>query len=715
MRSIDAVLSTTELSRRPTRAPDYKAETQGLLSLVKVLRQTPEDVLQAVADTALRLCGGDSAGLNLLTEDGERKVFRWHAVAGARARYRWTTTPRSDSPSGAAVDRNRTLLLSHLHRHFTQFAGLQPLPIEGLFTPILVGGSPVGTLWVVTHEDGHPFDPEDQRVLEDLATFAATAYETLTLAGTPEQRARSLQEHETELERRRADLAAADSLRARLAAIVESSDDAIISKDLEGVITSWNKGAERLFGYTADEVTGRSITLIIPRDRLHEEETILERLKQGLPIEHFETTRVRKDGTTVEVSLTVSPMKDASGRVIGASKTARDITDRKRADAELREADRRKSEFLAILAHELRNPLAPIRNALEILRLTLDQKGERPEIAVLDRQVGHVVRLVDDLLDLSRVSRGRIELRRKVVELAGIVNDAVEAVRPLSEEMCHELTVTRAAQRTHVNADPVRMVQVLGNLLSNACKFTDRGGRIRLIVEREGSQAVIRVQDSGIGIPSEQLARIFEMFAQVDASLERARGGLGIGLTLVKYLVEAHGGTVEARSAGVGQGSEFIVRLPVVPAPRPSPSPGPSGTGREQTIRRRILVVDDNRDATETLGKVLELGGHEVHTAHDGLEAVEAAARLQPDAVLLDIGLPGLNGYDAARRIREQPGGESTLLVALTGWGQPEDRRRAEEAGFDAHLVKPVNHANLAKLLLAGSSRRETSPDSRRQ
>src|SRR4029453_6517723 len=288
--------------------------------------------------------------------------FRWHAVAGSWSRYRWNTTPPDDSPSAVTLDRNRTLLFFRPHRHFTQFAGLEPLPTEALFTPISMGGQPVGTVWVVTHDGQHPFDAEDRRVLEDLATFAAFSYEVLTSTGTSEQRARKLQQHEEELQRRRAELATAEELRARLAAIVQSSDDAIISKDLQGVVTSWNGGAERLFGYTAAEAIGRPITIIIPADRLHEEQTILERLKRGEPIEHFETTRVRKGGTAIEVSLTVSPIKDDSGRVIGASKTARDITERKRADEELREADRRKSEFLAILAHELRNPLAPIRN-----------------------------------------------------------------------------------------------------------------------------------------------------------------------------------------------------------------------------------------------------------------------------------------------------------------------------------------------------------------
>jgi CheY-like chemotaxis protein len=291
------------------------------------------------------------------------------------------------------------------------------------------------------------------------------------------------------------------------------------------------------------------------------------------------------------------------------------------------------------------------------------------------------------------------------------VNDAVEGIRPLCDEMNHTLTVKIAPRRTYVNVDPLRLVQALGNLLTNACKFTDRGGCVQLTVDLEGTEAVIRVQDTGIGLAGDQLSSIFGMFAQVGASLERARGGLGIGLTLVKYLVEAHEGTVEARSAGIGQGSEFVVRLPVVPAPRPSRSWEPEPTDPMETTRRRILVVDDNPDATETLARILELGGHEVHTAHDGLEAVEAAARLQPDAVLLDIGLPRLNGYSAARRIRQQPGGAGVLLVALTGWGQPDDRRLAEAAGFDVHLVKPVNHGELARLLVAGSGRGGASAD----
>ncbi|MGH8607985.1 MAG: ATP-binding response regulator, partial [Gammaproteobacteria bacterium] len=309
-----------------------------------------------------------------------------------------------------------------------------------------------------------------------------------------------------------------------------------------------------------------------------------------------------------------------------------------------------------------------------------------------------MVRLVDDLLDVSRISRGKIELRKGRVELASAVNHAVEATKPLCERMNHELTVTLPPQPMYLNADPTRLAQVVGNLLTNACKFTDKGGRISLTVERERGEALLRVRDTGIGIAADQLPRIFKMFTQLDTSLERTQSGLGIGLTLVRELVEMHGGTVEAQSAGIGQGSEFVVRLPIL-VETPEPPPEPTVSEPTPTTARRILVVDDNRDSAESLAMLLELTGNQTHTAYDGLEAVEAAATFKPDVVLLDIGLPKMNGFEAARKIREQPWGTKMLLVALTGWGQDEDRQKSREAGFDGHLVKPVDHGALTKLL----------------
>ena len=748
-----------------------------------------------------------------------------------------------------------------------------------------------------------------------------------------------------------------EEARARLAAIVESSDDAIISKDLNGIITSWNKSAERVFGYTAQEVVGKPVTILIPRERFDEEPAILERVRRGERIEHYETVRRRKDGTLLDVSLTVSPVADSQGRVVGASKIARDITGRKRAeirlgeseerfaqfmrhlpglawiknaegrylyandaaevafgsplaelkgktdqdlfpletaaeftmndqralasgsgiqaietlkhtdgtvrhsivskfpvpgrdgkeitiggiafditeqkeaeqalreseqrfrlladsvpvliwmngldgcefvnreylqflertmeevqqmkwatalhsdDAEeylsayrrafedrkpfeaqvrmrrgdgeyrwlksaalprvatdgkflgyvgcsfditdvkqsqeaLSEADRRKNEFLAMLAHELRNPLAPIRNALEILRRTKDKtQAIQSASEMMERQIRQMVRLVDDLLDVSRISRGKIELRRGSIDLASAVTHAVEASRPLAESKGIELSVSLPPQPAYVNADPIRLAQVVGNLLSNACKFTSDGGRIWLTVELANTgdhspeRVSIRVRDTGIGIPSEQLDRIFDMFMQGDTSLERSASGLGIGLTLAKNLVELHEGTLEAYSAGTGQGSEFVVRLPLLAeAPKPA-SPDPVLTDARTAQTRRILIVEDNEDSADSLTILLNLAGHKTHTAYDGLEAIEAAATFRPEVILLDIGLPKLNGFEVARKIREQPWGQAMVLVALTGWGQDEDRRRSREAGFTHHLTKPIDPLALTNLL----------------
>ncbi len=370
--------------------------------------------------------------------------------------------------------------------------------------------------------------------------------------------------------------------------------------------------------------------------------------------------------------------------------------------AALKDSDRRKDEFLAMLAHELRNPLAPIRTSVQIVRA---KSPAVPELQwateVIERQVHQMARLVDDLLDVSRITRGKIELRKERVELAAIVRSAVEASRPLIENRGHELTVTVPSQPIHLEADPTRLAQVLLNLLNNAAKYMDRAGRIWLTAERAGDEVVIRVRDTGIGIPAEMLPRIFDLFTQVDRSLERAEGGLGIGLTLVRRLVEMHGGTVEAHSEGPGRGSEFVVRLPIAGPAEDREPQGAAGGGDEAAApaARRILVVDDNQDAAESLGMLLRALGHEVRTAHDGLEAVRAVPDFRPDVVLLDIGMPKLNGYEAARQIREQPGGAALVLVALTGWGQEEDRRLSHEAGFDHHMTKPVELADLQKLL----------------
>jgi PAS domain S-box-containing protein len=618
----------------------------------------------------------------------------------------------------------------------------------------------------------------------------------------------------------------ADEAKARLAAIVESSQDAIISKTIEGVIRTWNAGAEKIFGYTAAEAVGQPITIIIPPELLDEEAVILGKIARGERIEHYETTRVAKDGRKLHISLTVSPLRDAEGRVIGASKVARDmtarkeaeealgaselrfrtlaahapvgifttgpdgnhtfvnacwcglaglspaaalgqgwaralhpedrerilreweaavgaggpfaaeyrfrtpqgkvtwlqgqavglggdagqvagfigtltdITERKQAVEALQEADRRKDEFLALLAHELRNPLAPLRNGLQLMRLA---SGDADAIAktreMMDRQLSHMVRLVDDLLDVSRIGRGKMELRRARVLLAEVVNRAVETARPALEANGLLLTVALPPEPILLDADLTRLAQVLGNLLGNSAKYTGRGGSVRLAAALEGEQVRVTVEDTGIGIPAAALPNVFDMFSQVEPSFERSAGGLGLGLALVKTLVEMHGGTVEAASPGRGQGSTFTVRLPVL---KDRAEPLPEEAAEEVPAagsKRRILVVDDNSDAAVSMAMMLELLGNEVRTAGDGIEAVEAAGEFRPQVILMDMGMPTLDGYEATRRIREQPWGREMTIIALTGWGQQSDRVKSVKAGCNGHLVKPITWSDLEQLL----------------
>ncbi len=364
-------------------------------------------------------------------------------------------------------------------------------------------------------------------------------------------------------------------------------------------------------------------------------------------------------------------------------------------------ADRQKNEFLSMLAHELRNPLAPIRNAAEVLRMSgPDQPQVRWAREVIDRQLSHLVRLVDDLLDVSRITRGKIQLKPEPVDLAAVVGHAVEASRPAIEQAKHRLEVALPPEPVWVTGDAARLTQVLTNLLNNAAKYTDPGGRVALALAREGGEAVVRVWDTGVGIPADMLTAVFDLFTQVDRSLDRSQGGLGVGLTLVKRLVEMHGGSVAAHSDGPGKGSEFVIRLPALAAAE-APAAGANGRPPAAAGRLRVLLVDDNVDGAESLAALLRLAGHEVWLAHDGPGALEAAAGFRPDAAVLDIGLPGMDGYEVARRLRADPAAAPAVLVAVTGYGRDRDRERSREAGFDYHLVKPVDLAELHRALAA--------------
>jgi PAS domain S-box-containing protein len=788
-----------------------------------------------------------------------------------------------------------------------------------------------------------------------------------------------------------------------LAAIVASSEDAIVSKTLDGIITSWNKGAERLFGWTADEAIGRSIHLIVPPELRSDEQEILLRLRRGEPVEHLDVERLRKDGTRIHISVTISPVYDRHGHIIGASKTARDITarkaweaqllrneeaqrllvgihdatrgledpamvmreiatrvglhfnvnrcaygevgsnqdeltiprgytrdvptvagryplesfgpglaaamragdttvindvrvdpltaspkaqetfaamqigslvaaplvrssrlvailimsdaaprqwtpdeaslleqvaertlfavesaraatalresrdvmqlamstarmgawsrdlvldtvwwspeladiygfaaddtnydrarmvelirpedrerlsgivatalrdrrdyaaefefrhartgewrwmevrgravygndgaptmlyglgiditDRHRAVAALQEADRRKDEFLATLAHELRNPLAPISSGLHILKSSTDPSMAGTALEIMQRQVGQMVRLVDDLLDVARITTGKVELRCEPFDLAAAIADAAETSQLALADREQPFTITAPPRPIYVNADRTRLAQVFANLLNNSAKYSEPGQPVSIAFARDGGDAVVRVRDAGIGIHPEMLPRVFDMFRQADRTGGRSRGGLGIGLSLVRRITELHGGTVSAHSEGLGLGSEFVVRIPAMPeavagVPAGNVQHGQSGNGG--TARRRILVVDDNLDAAEALAALLAIDGHETRIAHDGPEAIELAKRFHPDVVFLDIGMPTLDGHETARLIRQQPWGKDMVLVALTGWGQHEDRRRSQDAGFNHHLVKPADPAVVLKLL----------------
>jgi PAS domain S-box-containing protein len=395
------------------------------------------------------------------------------------------------------------------------------------------------------------------------------------------------------------------------------------------------------------------------------------------------------------------PLKDECGRVVKWFGISTDIDDQKRLEAALEEAHRQKDEFLAMLAHELRNPLVPLRNGVYLLREAVSHAAAAQKLlGMMERQVKHLVRMVDDLLDVSRISRGQIDLRMGPLELAGAVAQAVETCRPFLEARRHELTVSLPAEPLPLEADPTRLAQAFGNLLNNSARYTPDGGHVWITAAREGSEVVVRVRDNGAGLPEELLpTRIFEPLTQASRTLARSEGGLGIGLTLVRKLVELHGGTVEAHSNGPGQGSEFVVRLPVAGAPRPVTfTEGARAAGDGPTRSRRVLLVEDSRDVADSLALLLTVKGHEVRIASDGLAALDVARAFRPDVVLLDIGLPKLDGLEVARRLRQEPG-QNVLLVTLSGYGTQDDHRRSREAGCDAHLVKPVDPEVLLGML----------------
>jgi two-component system CheB/CheR fusion protein len=497
------------------------------------------------------------------------------------------------------------------------------------------------------------------------------------------------------------------------ASLVEHSTDAIIVMDGTRHIRNWNRGAEEMYGYTRAEAQGKVTHEFLKTGGPPVSKVDAELERTGTWVGELRHTR--KDRAEIVVQSCQVLVRSPEGKPEAVLEINRDITDRLRDEAMLRrqaeaqrQADRRKDEFLAMLAHELRNPLAPVKNAVRVLRLSEGNEELMLQARdVLERQVEQLSRIVDDLLDMTRIAEGKIELRKERVKLSAIVQTAVESSRSIIESRGHKLAIHFPAKPLYLEADPARLAQVVTNLLNNAAKFTDERGEIVLTIEREtgarnsAGTVSISVRDSGIGIAPEMQPQVFEMFYQGDQSLERVRGGLGVGLTLVKSLVRAHGGTVEVKSDGVGRGSEFLVHLPLTsPPPATREEPAPKAAKKRRTPRR-VLVVDDNRDQAESLGMLLEIFGHQVRIAFDGNQALEIAQDFKPQMVLLDIGLPGMSGYELARRIREVPALEKTVLVAQTGWGEEADRQRSAEAGIDRHLVKPVDIQVVEEILEA--------------
>lgn len=482
-------------------------------------------------------------------------------------------------------------------------------------------------------------------------------------------------------------------------------DYAIFMLDADGNVVSWNEGAERIKGYAADEIVGKHFSRFYP-----DEDVRAGKCERGLRIARDEGRwedegwRVRKDGSRFFAHVIISALRDENGRVRGFAKVTRDVTERRAMEEELRRrteelgvANRRKDEFLAVLAHELRNPLAPIQNSCESLLKSVTDPRQRRALDIIQRQTMHLTRLVDDLLDIGRITRGRIELQKERVELRALIAGVVSAVRSIIDERQQILTQSLPDEDVWLDADPTRLSQVLMNILHNSIKFTERGGRIQLRARIDGSDAVIQVQDSGRGIEATLLPHIFDLFAQGSQTAPHLTTGLGVGLALVRQLVELHGGVVSASSGGYGQGSTFEVRLPYAegaPAQKSFAAPEVNGPSN-----LRALVVDDNTDAAMSVAALLELDGHQVRIVHRGAEALDAARKHQPHFILLDIGLPDVDGYEVARRVRADPAVGNVCLIALSGYGRDDDRRRTREAGFNAHLTKPADAQRLRSTL----------------
>ena len=549
------------------------------------------------------------------------------------------------------------------------------------------------------------FEDEGWRVRNDGSRFWANVI--ITALRDDEGQLIGFSKFTRDLSERRLHEEALRQSEERFRLLIEGVQDyAIYMLDTEGIVVSWNAGARRIKGYAREEIIGRHYSNFFPPEDI-EAGKPWEAMAQAKRVGHFESEgwRVRKDGTRFWARAVLTPLYDDEGVLRGFAKVTQDLSERRQLRA-LEKAAQNVNEFIAMLAHELRNPLAPIRTAVAVMaHPPRDAAAHEHLRQTIDRQSANLVRIVDDLVDISRITRGVLELRRAPADLNDIVRHAIDTVVPVIEARRHTLEVTAPPMPVTVLVDRQRMVQVLVNLLTNAARYTPEGGSIGVVVEIAEGFARVRVRDNGRGIEPDMQERIFDMFVQGRSPIERVSGGLGVGLALARRLAEGHGGTLEVRSEGRDKGSEFVLELELPRAA--SLAAGPAGSGRQtaaseapQQVLHRILVVDDNADAAETLQMLLKSLGHEVHVANDGRQAIEAAVEFRPDIVLLDIGMPGMDGYEVARRIRTlKPSDRSVRIVAVTGWGQDLDRQQSREAGFDVHLVKPVDMEQLESVL----------------
>ncbi|HEX8492548.1 MAG TPA: PAS domain S-box protein [Pyrinomonadaceae bacterium] len=520
-----------------------------------------------------------------------------------------------------------------------------------------------------------------------------------------------------------------------LSAIIESAEDAIISKTLDGIITSWNKGAERIFGYTAEEIIGRPVVTLIPQDHQDEEPKILARLRRGERIEHYETVRAHKDGTLLNISLTVSPIRGPGGQIIGASKIARDITKQKQAEEErerlfvleqqaragAEEANRLKDEFLATVSHELRTPLTSILGYSKMLRAgILGEKEKAHAVDAIERNARAQAQIVNDILEVSRIITGKLRLNLQQISPVTAVESAIDAVRPAAGAKGLRLITSLDLSVGSVMGDPDRLQQIAWNLLSNAVKFTPAGGRVEVRLEEVDGQVQLKVSDTGIGIAPKFLPFVFDRFRQADSSITRSHGGLGLGLALVRYLSELHGGAVKAESPGEGLGATFIVTFPLAESDSAVDPSGPALARNSESSREEqthgsypklqglsVLIVDDEEDTRKMLRMVFEQCGAEVRTAASAREALKVIEQWMPGVMVCDIGMPGEDGYSLIRKVRAAEAGrdEQTPALALTGYARSEDRVQALSAGYQMHMAKPIDPLELTAAVATLSKR----------